>query len=441
MKKPLLVKLIVPIAVLVLAISFASHRKSQCNHEFTIEKITPPTHEQEGRTAVVCSDCEYTYYTSYVAPTGHNINKEVYPPTCTAEGYTYNYCECGYHFNSDITPPSGHTLSSTVTEPTCLDEGHIISTCDVCGHSYDSPTQPLGHNISVERNFVSVNEQTAASTYTCSRCDLNYIGDYTFYHDIFKGAYADSTQVLAKGIDVSYYQHQQNQSGEYLPLDWATIKSQGYDFAILRAGYMTTGGQGKIDPVFEMNYRDARSAGVQLGAYFYSCAYSVEDVLAEAQFLLTLLDGKTFEYPIFFDIEYSNAVIEANGLTPDKLTAICSAFINELQKNGYYAALYTNNKWLTEHFYTDKIITLFDVWYARYSSNTEIVVDAEWNEEKFGPQMAMWQFSQTGIIDGILKQDGSGEYVQFDMNYAYKDYPSIIKSFGYNGFQPQALTE
>lgn len=435
MEKSPLIKLLVLIAVLAFASSFTSCQKNQCNHGATVEKITPPTHEEEGRTCVTCNDCEYMYYTDYVAPIGHTMNEEIHYPTCITEGYTYNYCECGYHFNTDVKPPKAHTILNETTEPTCLEEGHIFSTCEDCNYSYDAPIAPLGHDSSVERRFVSVNEQIANSTYTCSRCDLNYIGDHTFYHDIFKGAYVDSTQALAKGIDVSYHQHQKNDKGEYLPLDWAAIKSQGYDFAILRAGYMGGNNQGKTDAVFETNYRDARSAGVQLGAYFYSYAYSVEDALAEAEFLLTLLEGKTFEYPIFFDIEHSDATIEAKGLTPDELTAICTAFINELQKNGYYAALYTNNKWLTEYLYTDKIVTMFDVWYARYASNTAIVVNGVWNTEKFGPQMAMWQFSKTGIIDGILKQDGSGEHVQFDMNYAYKDYPSIIKSLGYNGFQ------
>lgn len=441
MKKPLLTKILLLSAVIALALAFTGCTKNECDHEFTIETVTPPTHESEGRTTVICSDCDYMYYTDHVAPLGHDMKKEIHHPTCTAEGFTYNFCECGYHFNTDIIPPTGHTLTKTTVEPTCTEEGHIISTCTVCNHSYDSPIEPLGHDIQVERRFVSVNQQIANSTYTCSRCDLNYIGDHTFYHDIFKGAYVDNTEVLAKGLDVSYHQHQQNSDGEYLPLDWATIKSQGYDFAILRAGHMSTGNNGKIDAVFEMNYRDARAAGVQLGAYFFSYAYSVEDAILEAKFLLTLLEGKTFEYPIFFDIEYSDATIEAKGLTPDKLTEICSAFINELQNNGYYAALYTNNKWLTEYLYTDKIVTLFDVWYARYASNTETIVDGVWNTEKFGPQMSMWQFSHTGIIDGILKQDGSGEHVQFDMNYAYKDYPTIIKELGYNGFSPQPSDE
>ena len=78
--------------------------------------------------------------------------------------------------------------------------------------------------------------------------------------------------------------------------------------------------------------------------------------------------------------------------------------------------------------------TLFDVWYARYPSVDENVTEGAWNTEKYGTQMAMWQFSKTGTISGVIRHDGSGESVVFDMNYAYKDYPSIIKALGYNGF-------
>ena len=438
MRRSTSARLIFATVALLASVFIIGCSRNDCNHASTTESLTPPTHEKEGRTAVMCNDCDYMYYTDYVAPTGHNMKKEIHYPTCTTEGFTYNYCECGYHFNTDVLPPYGHTLSETRTEPTCLEEGAITYICSVCDHSFESPIEALGHDLQVERRFVSVNEQIANSTYTCSRCDLNYIGDHTFYHDIFKGAYVENTDVLAKGLDTSRYQHDTDKDGNYLPLDWSTIKAQGFDFAILKAGSMGTGNVGKIDPVFEMVYRDARAAGIQLGAYFFSYAYSVEDALAEVEFLLTLLEGKTFEYPIFFDIEYSDAVIESKGLTVDELTEICVTFINELQKNGYYAALYTNNKWLTEHLYKDKVVTLFDVWYARYASNTDIIVDGVWNEEKFGPQMAMWQFSHTGIIEGLLRQDGSGDHVQFDMNYAYKDYPTIIKELGYNGFSPNS---
>ena len=42
--------------------------------------------------------------------------------------------------------------------------------------------------------------------------------------------------------------------------------------------------------------------------------------------------------------------------------------------------------------------------------------------------MGLWQYTDYGVIDGI---DG----IFFDFNYAFKDYSSIIKKYGYNGYE------
>lgn len=439
MKKPSLIKLLLTLSVLLFTIILAGCG-NECNHEFTVETVIPPTHEKEGRTSVMCADCDYMYYTDYVAPIGHSMKQELHHPTCTQEGYTYNYCKCGYHFNTDIIPPKGHTLLIEETAATCDKEGYKAATCTVCGHHYTyAPTAPLGHDLKcTERTLVSLNNGAGHTTYTCDVCNLAYDTDYVFYSSVFKGAFVDNAEALAKGVDVSKYQHETDKDGNYLPLDWTKVKAAGYDFAILRTGYMGSGNVGAVDPVYETNYVDARSAGLDLGAYFFSYAYSIEDAKAEAEFLLTLLEGKTFEYPIYFDIEYSDKKIAEKGLTKDDLTDICCEFITILQENGYYAALYTNNKWLTTHLDMQKITTLVDVWYARYTTTEEIVNEAEWNDEWFGKQLTMWQFSSTGTIEGIkfstTTNDLGTDDVLFDLNYVYKDYPTLIKSIGYNGF-------
>ncbi len=407
--------------------------------EVTVE----PTHEKEGRTVYYCLDCEYEYSSDFVPPVGHSLTKEVHAPTCSEQGYTYNYCQCGYHFTSDYTPPLGHTLSVNSVEPTCNTEGYKVADCSVCGYHYTyDVVSPLGHELSVEKTHVSLDNEMASSTFTCSKCDLNYVGDHIFYSDIYKGSYVSNKNVLAKGIDVSRHQHEQDGEGNWLPLDWAQIKAQGYDFAILRIGYMGSGNVGKLDPVFEMNYKAAKEAGLAVGAYIYSYAYSTADARAEAEFVMAAISGKQFEYPIFFDVE-DNLIL--NNATDD-ITDICSEFINTLQSNGYFAAIYANPNWLTNHMDTQKVTTLFDVWYARWlTADTNTVVnEATWSDA-YGEQMAMWQFSQTGNIEGIYypykkNEDGSQKPVFFDLNYVYKDYPSIMKKYGLNGFEAQKDT-
>jgi GH25 family lysozyme M1 (1,4-beta-N-acetylmuramidase) len=76
---------------------------------------------------------------------------------------------------------------------------------------------------------------------------------------------------------------------------------------------------------------------------------------------------------------------------------------------------------------------MFDIWYARWlTDKTDVVINEAVWKDYYGDQMAMWQFSQTGVIDGFTRADGTPIY--FDLNYAYKDYPTLIKKLGYNGY-------
>lgn len=94
-----------------------------------------------------------------------------------------------------------------------------------------------------------------------------------------------------KGIDISTWQGPN--------LDFKKLKKSGVNFAIIRAGF----GTGNKDNQFENNYSKAKKAGMPVGAYWYSYALSAEGARAEAQSCISMLKGKQFEYPIYFDLE------------------------------------------------------------------------------------------------------------------------------------------
>lgn len=100
------------------------------------------------------------------------------------------------------------------------------------------------------------------------------------------------------GIDVSVHNG---------VLDWMKIKASDIQFAIIRTGYGMESPRQK-DGKFEENYAGARSAGILLGTYHYSYANSVQNAEKEAEFVLKLISGKCFEYPIFLilRIRYSS---------------------------------------------------------------------------------------------------------------------------------------
>ena len=286
--------------------------------------------------------------------------------------------------------------------------------CSECGYNFKSQfTEPLGHKFSSE-SFLPTSTRAGYTKYTCD-CSYSYLGDYIYYSDILESAYTQNTKILQNGLDVSRWNHQIDVlSGEYLPLDWQRIKSLGFDFVILKAGSTKSG----IEPTFEIDYAGAKAAGLYVGAYFYTYSTNAEGILNDAKMLLSWLKGKQFEFPIYLDLEDPSL----EGLGKNYLSNMCVTFLEELQKNGYYAGLYTNHTWLTEILDTPKMVTLFDLWYARYPGTSV----PTWNEEKYGKQLGMWQYTQSGTIDGI---EGN-----FDFNYSYKDYNALMRKWRLNGY-------
>ncbi len=158
--------------------------------------------------------------------------------------------------------------------------------------------------------------------------------------------------VIAKGIDVSVFQG---------TIDWKKVKADGIQFAMLRGGYGKNSSQ--IDEHFEKNYKNAKAAGVPVGVYHYSYATTTAGAKKEAEFCLSYLKGKQFEYPIAFDIED----LSQSSLTVAELTAITKTFCSAIEKAGYYVVIYANKHWLSDKL---DMIALkdYDVWVAQYNS-------------------------------------------------------------------------
>ena len=203
---------------------------------------------------------------------------------------------------------------------------------------------------------------------------------------------------MKKGIDVSQWQ------GD---INWGAVKA---DFAILRAGYGRVKSQ--IDTKFEQNYRNAKAVGMPLGAYWYSYAMSADEAREEAKVFIDIIKGKQFEYPVYFDVEEAKTL----ALGRDRVSDIINAFLEEMEKAGYFAGLYMSASPLTTHT-TDFVKKRFAIWVANYGVS----------KPSYSGQYGMWQYSSTGRVGGI---NGN-----VDMNECYVDYPKMIKESGKNGFE------
>ncbi|MCH5304343.1 MAG: glycoside hydrolase family 25 protein [Ruminococcus sp.] len=205
-------------------------------------------------------------------------------------------------------------------------------------------------------------------------------------------------KILAHGIDVSKYQ------GD---IDFKKVKNDGYSFVIIRVGTS----QGGKDKNFETYYKDAKAAGLDIGCYYYTYAYSAGEAKKEAQDVLSYIKGKTFTYPVFFDFEFPELLKYSRA---DENTKMINTFCKYIKRGGYYPGVYTSNSIYNNHIDNITLGSKWDFWIANYIDDTH-------NSDKFSKGFSMWQYSSNGSVSGIN--------ARVDLNVVYVDYPRIIEEF------------
>ena len=202
------------------------------------------------------------------------------------------------------------------------------------------------------------------------------------------------------GIDVSVH------NGK---VDFKKVKAAGYDFVFIRDGYGDVlSYPSQIDSRYEENYKNAKAAGMHVGAYHYMYATTVEAARREAQGMLSLLKGKQFDMPVALDIE-ERAQYNLNGMAK---SMIIEAFMDVIEKAGYYAVLYSYEAFLKT--VPKSTLDKYDIWCANIVSKPSI---------RYG----IWQYSFTGKVDGI--------HGDVDLDRTDKDYPKLMRDGGFNGYK------
>ena len=207
-----------------------------------------------------------------------------------------------------------------------------------------------------------------------------------------------------RGVDASVWQGNN--------VDYNALKDQGIKFVILRAGYGSAlDHPSQFDGAFEINYKKATDAGLDVGAYWYSYADSPEAAVKEAKACISKLKGKKFSYPIYFDLEELSQLRRGKAFCDSLVNAFCG----ELEKAGYFAGLYCSTYWLTTSV-SESVRKRYTVWVAEYNPKCNYTGD-----------YGIWQ---NGTIPC---QSAAGKVI--DHNYCYADYPATIKAAGLNGYE------
>lgn len=190
----------------------------------------------------------------------------------------------------------------------------------------------------------------------------------------------------AKCIDVSEW------NGD---INFNKVKSAGITCVILRAGYGKDPNQ--EDNKFNEYYRQAKAAGLNVGAYWYSYATSVDAAKAEVRNCMKTIRGKEFDLPVFLDVEeYRQAVLPRRTLTD-----IISTFCDGVKGYGFDVGMYSAKSMLVDSAYPDELSNKYLIWLA--------IPNTSYSD--LPSYVDIHQYSWNGKVNGIPEK--------VDMNYIY----------------------
>lgn len=239
--------------------------------------------------------------------------------------------------------------------------------------TYSSSDSSVAKIVSSDKNTVKVKvNKVGSATVTAKQCS--------------KSVSVKFNVEKAKCIDISEW------NGD---INFNKVRKAGVTCVIIRAGYGKDPNQ--EDNEFQKYYKQAKAAGLNVGAYWYSYATSVDAAKAEVRNCMKTIQGKEFDLPVFLDVEeYRQAVLPRRTLTD-----IISTFCDGVKGYGFDVGMYSAKSMLVDSAYPDELASKYLIWMAAPNNS--------YNE--LPPFVDIHQYSWKGKVDGISEK--------VDMNYIY----------------------
>jgi len=180
------------------------------------------------------------------------------------------------------------------------------------------------------------------------------------------------------GTDVSHWQ------GD---INWGLVKKDGISFAYIKASE----GVGYQDRKFGANWREAKEAGLLVGAYHFCTPSSVQDAIDEAGYFVSVVKKhggfSLLDLPPVIDIEKNQ------GLTKKEISEIVRVWVNQVKTEAdAEPVIYSYTDFINR--YLDQSLATHPLWLAHYGS-------------QLPPQCSGWkswlflQHTDKGRIGGI----------------------------------------
>lgn len=214
-----------------------------------------------------------------------------------------------------------------------------------------------------------------------------------------------------KGVDIS------SNNGK---ISIEKIKDAGYDFVMIRCGFGDNIAE-QDDTYWEENVRKCEAAGLPWGAYFYSYACTESQAKSELAHILRLLKGKKPTLPVALDIEDADGYHARNGgWNFTNIDRTCRIILEGIKAAGFFPMLYTGFEEV-ENYISKAVSQGYDMWFAHWAHSCGYK----------GSNLSMWQY---GGETNLLESNNIPGVGTIDKNLCYKDYPTIIKGGGFNGW-------
>lgn len=177
------------------------------------------------------------------------------------------------------------------------------------------------------------------------------------------------------------------------------VKKAGYAGVIIRAGY----GQTNIDAYYHEHIKGAIKAGMPVGVYWFSYAYTASMARKEAKKCLELVKGYNITMPVYYDYEYdSDTYAKKQGHPVSNLTLnqMASTFCSEIERAGYRSGIYFNKDFRDNRF-SKTLLVNYSQWYAYYNKKLD----------KDAGNIDLWQYTSEGDVPGIPAENEDISYL------------------------------
>lgn len=208
--------------------------------------------------------------------------------------------------------------------------------------------------------------------------------------------YSENGKVVShKVIDVSKYQ---------TAIDFAKVKNAGVEYAMVRCGYRSYGSGILTEDTSFNNYAaEALKNNIKIGSYFFSQAINVEEAKEEAEYVLNMIKPYHISGPVAIDVEeIFDDTYRQMHLSASQLTDVIITFCDRIKEAGYTPMIYSNLSSFIGNIELDRLEN-YEKWLAYYS-----------DEPYFPYEMSMWQYTDSGSIDGITGN--------VDLNISFKEW-------------------